>query len=190
MMHRIVFLVLGTVLCGKSMAAEPPARYLMMRGIILLMLGTVFGGQSRAAELPARYFRLLEAGFAEIDKRLAAEPEANLQALEARPGWEHFPSAVLVAAVLYAKADPDNGHYGDQKALSLALRIGDRLAREQEQGRYGMALDRHRDTYMWLEAFRLLESKLGDERRTRWQRALIDNLTLLAADVAKRQDYP
>jgi hypothetical protein len=43
---------------------------------------------------------------------------------------------------------------------------------------------------MWLEAFRLLERELGTERRIRWRGALIDNLTLLAADVAERQDYP
>ncbi len=142
------------------------------------------------ATLPERYFQLLEAGFEQIAQRLAADPAADLPALEARPGWDHFPSAILVAAVIYTQPHPANRRYGDPKALSVALQIADLLVREQERGRFAQRLDHHRDTYMWLEAFRLLESKLGAERRIRWRNDLIDNVTLLAADVGERQDYP
>lgn len=145
---------------------------------------------SAAVELPARYFRLLESGMAQVERRLAAEPDADLQRLEAKPGWRHFPSAILVAAVLYAKSHPANERQSDTKMLSLAQKIGDRLATEQENGYYATRLDHHRDTYMWLEAYRLLERELGEERRARWRQALLDNLTPLAAEVAKRQDYP
>ncbi len=156
----------------------------------VLALGILFCAGAAAAELPARYFRLLEAGIAQVEERLAAEPAADLQALEARPGWRHFPSTALVAAVLYAKPHPTNGRHRDPKMLALALRIGDLLVEEHTRGRYATRQDHHRDTYMWLEAYRLLERDLGDERRARWRRALIENLTPLAAEVARRQDYP
>lgn len=156
----------------------------------VLALGILFCSGAAAGELPARYFRLLEAGIAQVEERLAAEPAADLQALEARPGWRHFPSAALVAAVLYAKPHPINGRHRDPKMLALALRIGDLLVEEHTRGRYATRQDHHRDTYMWLDAYRLLERELGDERRARWRRALIENLTPLAAEVARRQDYP
>jgi hypothetical protein len=58
------------------------------------------------------------------------------------------------------------------------------------QGRFTTRLDHHRDAYMWLEAYRLLEGELGDERRARWRAELEKNLTALAATVAEREDYP
>ncbi len=159
--------------------------------MLVLAASALLSGALTAAELPARYFQLLDAGLAQIQQRLGADPAAwDLQSLEAQPGWRHFPSAVLVAAVLYAKAHPANGRRGDAHVRALAFQIGDLLAREQERGRYATRLDHHRDTCMWLEAFRLLEPELGEERRSRWRRALSDNLLPLAADVAKRQDYP
>lgn len=142
-----------------------------------------------AAELPGRYFRLMEAGIAQIKEHLATEPAADLQMLESRQGWRHFPSAVLVAAVLYAKPHPSNKLHRDAEVLALASKIGDLLVAEQAKGSYQARLDHHRDTYMWLEAYRLLENELGNERRERWHRALVDNLTPLAEEVAKRQDY-
>ena len=158
--------------------------------LIVALAGALVCGRSTAAELPGRYFRLMEAGITQVGERLAAEPTADLKGLEERPGWRHFPSAVLLAAVLYAKSHPANSRHRDPGMLSLAQRIGDLLAAEHQQGRYATRLDHHRDTYMWLEAYRLLERELGDERRERWRRALIDNLTPLATEVARRQDYP
>ncbi len=163
-----------------------------MKHARVLTIALLLATSAAAGELPARYFRLLEAGIAQVEQRLAADPAQrdDLASLEAQPGWRHFPSAVLIAAVLYAKQHPANPRYHDAKTLALAQRIGDLLAAEQERGRYATRLDHHRDTYMWVEAYRLLEREMGEERRARWRRALMDNLTPLAAAVAQRQDYP
>ncbi|MBI1897312.1 MAG: hypothetical protein HYZ57_11415 [Acidobacteria bacterium] len=147
------------------------------------------GGLS-AARLPDKYFELVGAGLTQVQARLAAEPASGLEKLETYSGFRHFPSAILMAAVLYSKSHPANRHYQDSKTLETALAIGDLLAAEQEQGRFAAALDRHRDSYMWLDAFRVLEPKLDRQRRDRWRRALLDYLTPLAGEVAKRRDYP
>ena len=144
----------------------------MSKLLAFLAAGAIASG----AELPARYIKFMEEGAAQVEKRLSAEPAATLASLESAPGWKHFPSMVLVAAVLH-KTD-------------LALRIGDLLCSEAEKGRYNTRLDHHRDTYMWLDAYRLLEAGMEPARRARWRKALEGELTPLAADVAKRQDYP
>ncbi len=156
--------------------------------LALVLLALPFG--VLAAELPARYFQILDQGMHDVEKRLAVEPTADLQALEARPGWRHFPSAVLAAAVLYAKPHTSNPRHRDRAMLALAQRIGDLLATEHEKGRYATRLDHHRDTYMWLDAWRLLGRELGEERKARWRQALVENFTPLAAEVARRKDYP
>ncbi len=148
---------------------------------------------SRAASsshLPAAYFRLMEAGAAQVEQRLDAEPNANLAAIETRPGWQHFGYAILAPAVLYVKQHPANSHYHDKKMLALAIRIGDLLATEDEKGAYEPRLDSDWDTYMWLEAYRLLERDLGEERRARWQRAILRNAALVEHDAAERVDFP
>jgi hypothetical protein len=73
-----------------------------------------------------------------------------------------------------------------RQQLMVALRDGDLHA----QGRYTTRLDHHRDTYMWLEAYRLLELVLDDERRARWRAALWDLIAKLADEVAEKQAYP
>jgi len=137
-----------------------------------------------AAELPGRYYRLLEAWLPQVEARLNAEPQASLQTLEARAGWRHFPSAILAAAVLYAK----QGRAPTR--LALAERLGDLLAAESEKGNYESRLDSHRDTYMWLEAYRLLEADLPEPRRSRWRRELEKAVGALAAESALRVDFP
>jgi len=122
-----------------------------------------------AVELPLRYFQLLEAGITRVEKRLEAEPEATLASLESQPGWSHFPNAILMPAVLYTKSHPANKRYRDASLLKLAQRIGDLLVTEYEKGNYTARGDNDWDTYMWLEAYRLLENKLGEERRLRWR---------------------
>ena len=143
-----------------------------------------------AVELPGRYFQLLEAGIARVEKRLAAEPEATLASLEAEPGWSHFPNAILMPAVLYTKSHPVNKRYGDASLLQLAQHIGDMLVTEYDKGNYTARGDNDWDTYMWLEAYRLLENKLGEERRLRWREVLLKNLDELEPKLAKCQDYP
>ena len=143
-----------------------------------------------AVSLPSGYFPLLKAGAEKVEARLRAEPGADLKALEAQPGWRHFPYAILAPAVLYAKPHPQNRWLGDSQMLALAIRIGDLLASEHERGRFEPRLDSDWDTYMWLEAWRLLESRLGQARRTRWKKAIEDNVALLVEDAADRLDFP
>ena len=57
------------------------------------------------------------------------------------------------------------------RRTDLAAQIGDLVAKESEAGTYQARLDHHRDTYMWLESYRLLEKDLAAERRARWRKA-------------------
>ena len=143
-----------------------------------------------ATGLPARYFQLIEAGSAEVEQALSAEPSPSLETLELKPGWRHFPYAILAPAVLYAKKNPANARYHDPKMLKLALRIGDLLAREDEAGRFEPRLDSDWDTYMWLEAYRLLMPQLGETRQARWRHAIIRNTAPLEHDARDRVDFP
>lgn len=141
-------------------------------------------------KLPSAYFHLMEAGCTQVEQRLGAAPTADLATLETRPGWKHFPYAILAPAVLYAKRHPDNSYYHDPKMLALAVRIGDLLASEDEKGRFEPRLDSDWDTYMWLEAYRLLERDLGEARRARWQPHILRNVALVHDDAAERADFP
>jgi len=143
-----------------------------------------------ALELPGRYFQLLEEGISQLEKKLAADPNATLASLEGGASHGHFPHAVLLPAVLYTKLHPANKRYGDSSLLSLAKRIGDLLASENEKGHFTKRGDSDWDTYMWLEAYRLLENKLGEERRLRWQKAIVENIALLEPKLVKCLDYP
>ncbi|HET9319611.1 MAG TPA: hypothetical protein VFO27_07540 [Bryobacteraceae bacterium] len=162
----------------------------MRKSILLFAVLTGSASVALAAELPGRYFRYMESGAQQVDARLTAEPDANLENLEKTPGWKHFGYSILAPAVLYAKRDPANPRYHDPKMLALAIRIGDLLASENEKGKYTPRLDSDWDTYTWLEAYRLLESDLGQERRERWKRAILENTAPFAPDAAERLDFP
>jgi len=140
--------------------------------------------------LPRAYFRLMKTGATEVQQRLDANPTADLATLEDRPGWKHFPYAILAAAVLYARHHPENTHYHDLKMLNLALKIGDLLASEDERGTFEPRLDSDWDTYMWLEAYRLLEPDLGEARRARWKQHILRNAALVHDDAGERVDFP
>ncbi len=146
--------------------------------------------QPTAANLPARYFQLLEEGIARVEEKLAADPNATLASLEGGASHGHFPHAILLPAVIYTKLHPANKRYQDSNLLSLAKRIGDLLVSENEKGRYTNRGDSDWDTYMWLEAYRLLQHKLGDERKLRWQKAILENIALLEPKLVKCLDYP
>ena len=150
----------------------------------------VLAASAGAATLPGRYFELLEAGSRQVESRLAAEPEATLESLEKAPGWRHFGYSVLAPAVLYARRHAANPRYHDAAMLRLAERIGDLLASENEKGKFTPRLDSDWDTYIWLEAYRLLDKDLGAERRDRWKRAILDNAGRLAEGAAERADFP
>ncbi|HYK91526.1 MAG TPA: hypothetical protein VE398_22350 [Acidobacteriota bacterium] len=149
-----------------------------------------FHSQAATTKLPAQYFRLLEAGAQQVAQRLTADPAADLEKLESRSGWRHFPYAILAPAVLCAKQNADNPRYRDREMLALAIKIGDLLASENEKGRYEPRLDSDWDTYMWLEAYRLLERELGAERQARWKREIEKNVTPLVSDARERIDFP
>jgi hypothetical protein len=140
--------------------------------------------------LPAQYFRLLEAGISRIEKQLTNEPGVNLATLEAQPGWKHFPSSILIPAVLYTKSHPSNTLYGNPQLLKLAQQIGDLLVSEHKKGLYTPRLDSDWDSYMWLESYRLLESYLNEKQRSQWRMALLENIELLEPMLLKCKDYP
>jgi hypothetical protein len=153
------------------------------------LLAIIAASSLAAAELPGRYFQLLEAGSAAVKARLDADPSADLKTIEAQ-GWRHFPYAILAPAVLYAHKHPANKRYRDKPMLDLAIRIGDLLASESEKGTYEPRLDSDWDTYMWLEAYRLLSDSLGDPRRARWRTEIEKNIALLYDGALERVDFP
>jgi len=147
--------------------------------------------KSSTAMLPDRYFRLLEAGVSRIEQHLAAHAKADLQTLEAEDeSWRLLSHAALVGAVLYAKRDPANRNYQQPQMLSLATRIGDLLADESERASLEARLNSDRDVYVWLEAYRLLKTRLGAKREKRWRRELEKNVAELVSDVAARKGFP
>ena len=163
---------------------------MLVRMTFVCLLACGIAGSAMAGELPGKYFGLLEAGTKQVEERLNAKPAPDLEALETRPGWHHFPYAILAPAVLWAKQHPNNSRYHDPKMLALAITIGDLLADEDEKGRYEPRLDSDWDTYMWLEAYRLLQTELGEQRRARWRQAIEKNAALVVRDAKERLDFP
>jgi hypothetical protein len=167
----------------------------MVRSLIgslaaLALLAAALYGAPVDRALPGGYFAAMEEGVARVQARLDAEPRATLRDIEQTVGWRHFPHAILAAAVLYTSKAPENRSQGDLKKLALALRIGDLAAGDDERGNYDSRLDSHRDTYMWLEAYRLLEAKLDASRRARWKKCLEKNVATLAARCLAWRDFP
>jgi hypothetical protein len=142
------------------------------------------------SRLPGAYFRLLEAGCAKVEARLNAEPGIDLKKLESQDGWRHFGYSILAPAVLYARKHPQNSRYRDARMRDLTFRIGDLLAGEDEKGAYEPRLDSDWDTYMWLEAYRLLEPELGETRKARWRRRIETNIAIYENDATERLDFP
>ena len=153
------------------------------------VLALLLAMQSAAAPLPARYFQLIEGWLRPVEEHLAADSAPDLTALQQRRGWRHFPSAMLGAAVLHARQHRDNPRYRDPKMRDLAVRIGDLVTEASEKGQYDAWPDNHRDTYMWLDAYRLLERDLDGVRRARWREQLERYITKLAEETALRQDF-
>lgn len=114
------------------------------------------------------YQRILRSGLQGVEAALA-EPSVTLKTLETHANWAHFPHAVLAAAML-----PEH--------RALALRIGNLLADEEEAGHFRNRLDHHRDTYMWLEAYRVLGAN-----QPRWRKCLETQISALVEDVRKNE---
>jgi hypothetical protein len=161
-----------------------------MLPLLILFLTCALAHPAFASPLPQRYFDLLDAGCRRVQSRLDAGSNATLASIETTAAWKHFGYSILAPAVLYAKQHPANRRYRDPAMLALALRIGDLLASENEKGAFTPRLDSDWDTYTWLEAYRLLESELGTERRERWKRALLDNIAPFESGAAERIEFP
>jgi hypothetical protein len=161
-----------------------------MKAAVLFAAIAVATALAAEPTLPGTYFFLLEAGAAKVEARLNAEPGASLKSLESQSAWRHFGYAILAPAVLYSKKHAANPRYRDRRMLELTLRIGDLLAREDENGSFEPRLDSDWDTYMWLEAYRLLDTELDEARRARWRRHLERNIALVEKDAAERLDFP
>ena len=142
-----------------------------------------------AATLPDAYFPLLQAGAKMVEQRLNTEP-ADLLSIEKEARWRHFGYAILPPAVLYAKQHKQNPSYRDPRMLALALRIGDLLAAESERGVFGPRLDSDWDTYIWLEAYRLLQPQLGEARSGRWRQEIQKYIAHYEQDARDRLDFP
>lgn len=158
------------------------------RGFFQVAAGSAaMSAMTASPEIPRIYLRHLEEGMARVEARFRANPDAGLKELESRPEWRHFPSVALAAALLATRhADAEVRRH----MLGVTENIGDLLAGAQESGYYGSRLDHHRDTYMWLDAYRLVQDRLTGPQRQRWGRALQEQLTALAGDVARVQDRP
>src|SRR5687767_15843253 len=85
-----------------------------------LLIGLAVALAPPSSPLPARYFELISEGLRPVEQRLGSEPLLDLTAAQQTRGWRHFPSAMLGAAVLYAKRHPTNPRYRDPKMLDLA----------------------------------------------------------------------
>jgi hypothetical protein len=157
---------------------------------VLTLAGACAAAAATRPEVPARYYVLMDSWIRSVEARMNTGDKLTLASLESTPDWRHFPSAILAAAVLYAKEHPANPRFHDPGMLRLALRIGDLLADENEAGAYTQRLDYHRDTYMWIDAYRLLEPELGEARGARWRRSIEPIVGELARNVAVRTDFP
>jgi hypothetical protein len=156
-------------------------------GLSTVVLGLAMS-PARAVELPDQYFRLMEAELPLIEQRLVTDPAADPRILQDQ--GRLLPGAVLAAAVLYARPHPANRSHGDRRRLDLARKLGDLLAVESEQGRFTRLLNSPWGTYLWLEAYRLLEPDLGAERRDRWGRSLKKEVQDVFDQMAPRADFP
>ena len=152
----------------------------LLPGLLLLLPACASAPAGAPGRLPGLYFRMMEAGLKKLESPATSSP----------PNTSHHAAATLCAAVLHVRAHPDNPSFGDPAMLARAKEYGDLLAVENEAGRFQKRLDNHRNTYLWLEAYRILEPKLEEDRRTRWRREIQANVKKLAADTAERADYP
>lgn len=98
-------------------------------------------------------------------------------------GIQRHTGAILAGAVLYHRT-------GDRGRLDLAIRAGDLLAVESEAGRMAQWLNHRWLLAPWIDAMRLLDRELGDERRARWRKEIEKHLAEIAVDVAARENFP
>ena len=166
------------------------ARAWIAGAVLCLFLSSTSLTAATEVRLPDQYFRLMVSGVSQVEEHMNEQPGADLPALEKDSGWRHFPYAILAPAVLYAKRDPANRYYHDPKMLAEAIKLGDYLASQNEKGIFTPRLDSDWDTYMWLEAYRLLQPELGPERSARWKKAILENAAPFYKPAMERVDFP
>lgn len=174
--------------CVRALLRRSVVKPVVGLGLLFLVSGMAAGG-----ELPARYFRLLEVGIGQAETRLNENPGASMAKLQGSPVWNRWsrlPGAILAPAVLYTRQHPANRHYHDPKMLALVFRIGDQLAQETEGKDWENVFDSEWERCLWVEAYRLLETELGDDRRARWKRAIEKQVAHYAVDAQQRVDFP
>ena len=165
--------------------------YVWIAGATLFCLAPVMSVLAATpVHLPVQYFRLMVSGVAQVQEHMSQQPGADLPALEKEPGWRHLPYSILAPAVLYAKRDPANQHYHDPKMLAEAIKLGDYFSSQNEKGIFTPRLDSDWDTYMWLEAYRLLQPELGAERSARWKKAILENADPFYESAMKMVNFP
>lgn len=142
-----------------------------------------------AQTLPGKYFQILRAEAERADGQAAGGQRGGRGGAAADRQVGQLAGLVLGAAVLYAKEHPDNPSYGDKKMLERALRAGDALRQASADGRF-TRLNWQWDVALWLDAYRLLEKELGDERKAQWRGELERLVQIMARDVAPRVDIP
>jgi len=137
-----------------------------------MQAGFITNEDAGPQHLPGRYFWLMEKGCRMAEEKMNAFSNPTLDQLESN-GWRWFPYTIMASSVLYAKKHPANKFYHDKKMLELSIRIGDLMAKENEEGCFESRFGADWDTYMWLEAYRLLQNVLGMERKERWKREIL-----------------
>jgi hypothetical protein len=180
------FIKTGSMRCRSHVRAT-----IWIFGALFCFLSTLSLTMARTVDLlPDQYFRLMVSGIQQVEEHMNKQTGADLPALEKEPGWRHLPYAILAPAVLYTRRDAANHHYHDPKMLAEAIRLGDFFASQNEKGIYTPRLDSDWDTYMWLEAYRLLQPELGTERSARWRKAILENAARFYKPALKMVDFP
>jgi hypothetical protein len=158
--------------------------------VVAVIVFFSISSNAQQVQLPAHYYKLLEIGVNRIESRFAEHPEPTLALLEKGQPFGHFPHAIIIPAVLYAKKHPANKHYHEARMLELAKKLGALLVRENNSGTYSKRHDSDWDTYMWLEAYRLLKNDLDETTRELWAAAIKQNLDLLWPLLNKYKERP
>ncbi|MCC7339447.1 MAG: hypothetical protein IT170_00050 [Bryobacterales bacterium] len=156
---------------------------------VTLTLGLLCIPWSSGASLPGAYFERM-AKSVKFAQEMLDKNGPNLRAIEAGGGGTHFPYSILSPAVLYTRQHRDNPDYRNPKMLAQALAIGDMLAAASEERFFETRLDSDWDTYMWMEAYRLLKGELGAEREARWRREILHNVDIVEDWARPRRDFP
>jgi hypothetical protein len=152
------------------------AKFVVILATVLLASSPAVSQEPiRPAQLPGDYFKLLK---------------VEVNALQTATTLKTNPGAMLAAGVLYRKEHSANPSFHDKKILKLALALGDLYAGRSEKDMADNKQDYEWEIHFWLDTYRLLESELGAERRTRWRKEIEKIVSWFARETAGRIDFP